>query len=603
MVRKQLNNIEIAELLRSVAAAYEIKPRGEANRFRIVAYERAADAIEHATSEVRDLWEEGKMPEIPGIGSSIARHLDELFKTGRVKHFDSVFKGLPEAMFPLMKVPGIGAKTAYKLTRELGIKSKEEALDMLEKAAREEKIRKIAGFGEESEADILKSIQEFKGKVGGGKRMLLPFGSAIAERIVEWLKKHPAVERAEPLGSLRRQVSTVGDVDIAVASKNPKEVIKHFTKFPQKSRVIESGEHTSSILLPGGEQVDLMVQPPKAFGALLQHFTGSKHHNIALREYALKRKLSLSEYGIKRDDKIQTYEDEEAFYNALGLKFIPPELREDTGEIEAAQRSAQGEHPGLPKLVELNDIKGDFHLHSNFPIKPSHDEGSASFLEMVEFGEELGYEYIGFTEHNPATSKNSEREILELIKRKNEAIEKINYSREKAEKKGIKKVFNGLEIDIQPNGKLAVPDKAFDLLDYAIVSIHSSFRQTKIEQTKRVLSGLSHPKAKILGHPTARRLNEREGIDLNWDEIFDFCRRHDKWLEINSWFDRLDLPDVLVREAVKLGVGMIINTDSHHLDHMNLMRYGVSVARRGWAEKKNIVNTLSYHEFVKKLGR
>ncbi|MBI4058102.1 hypothetical protein HY405_02230 [Candidatus Microgenomates bacterium] len=609
-MRKDMTNQEIAELLRSVAAAYELKPQSEQNiRFRITAYQRAADAVEHATSELKDLWEEGKLDQIPGVGSSIAQHLDELFKTGNVRHFHAVFSNLPPAMFTLLRVPGIGAKTAFKLTRELKITSRERAIEELEKAAKNGAIRTIAGFGADSENDILRSIEEIKGRTD---RMLLPYATVIAEEVVEWLKKHPFVKRVDPLGSLRRQVATVGDVDIAVASDKSREVIEHFGNYPKKSHIIEAGEHTSSLVLPGGAHIDLMVQPPEAYGALLQHFTGSKHHNIALREYALKKKMSLSEYGIKKlktsayakalagrqNSKLKTFATEEDFYKELDLLWIPPELREDTGEIEAALRSAQGKLPGLPKLVELSDIKGDFHLHSSFPIKTSHDEGQDSFEKMVKRAGELGYEYLGFSEHNPSQSTVSKKEAIELLESKSEAIEQINYSMKKSEKERVRKVFNGLEIDILPNGKLAIPEEGLEFLDYAIVSIHSSFRQSKKEQTKRVIAGLSHPKAKILGHPTARRLQKREGIELEWEEIFAFCKKHEKALEVNSWYDRLDLSDILVREAVKHGVKLIINTDSHEVSHMELMRYGVSVARRGWAEKGDVVNTWDWTKFV-----
>ncbi len=585
-----MTNQEVAQLLQAVAAAHQLKPGGANTRFRVVAYERAADAAEHATSELKDVWEEGKLDTIPGFGSNITGYLDELFKTGKVSHFKTIFAGLPPALFELIRVPGVGVKTAFKLTKKLGIKDESRAIELLERAAREGKIRTIPGFGEDSEADIIRSIEEIKGRTG---RMLLPYATQIAEDVVGWLRKHPAVVRADPLGSLRRQVATVGDVDVAVASKKPREVIEHFTKYPKKARVLEAGERTSSIVLPGGSQVDLMVQPPESYGSLLQHFTGSKHHNIALREFALKHGMSLSEYGIKIHGKLRNFKTEEEFYKALGLDWIPPELREDTGEIEAALEGK------LPKLIDIDDIKGDLHLHSSFPIKTSHDEGTANFEEMIRRGEELGYQYLGFSEHNPSQSGNTKKQILELLRKKKEAIEEINYSRGKSEKKRINKVFNGLEIDIKPDGDLAIPEEGFEFLDYAIVSVHSSFRLSKKDQTKRVLSGLSHPKAKILGHPTTRRLNRREGIELDWEQIFELCKKHDKWLEINSWFDRLDLSDTLVREAVKHGVKMVINTDSHQLEHMEIMRYGVSVARRGWATKDDIANTWDWTRFSK----
>lgn len=589
-MHRNMTNSELAELLRSVAAAYELKPQGTFNRFKIIAYQRAADAIERSSGEVKDLWDEGKLSEIPGIGPAIAGYLKELFETGRVRHFQSVFSNLPPALFSLLQVPGIGAKTAFKLTKELGIKKEKEVIKKLTQAALLGKIRRIPGFGKESETVILQNLEEFKGRTN---RILLPYALQTADAIVSYLRQNPKVVKVDPLGSLRRQVSTVGDVDIAVASADPKSVISYFTKFPKKSRILEAGEHTASILI-GTTQVDLMVQPPEAYGALLQHFTGSKHHNIALREFSLKKGMSLSEYGIKIGGKLKKFESEEKFYEALGLEWIPPELREDNGEIEAAQRSAQGKLSGLPTLVELADIKGDFHLHSNFPIKTSHDEGSVSFVQMIELADELNYEYLGFSEHNPAQSANTSKQMIDLIKRKNEAIEKFNYSRENKREKRVRKIFNGLEVDILPSGKLPIPESAFEYLDYTIVSIHSSFRLNKKEQTERVIEGLSHPKAKIFGHPTARRLNKREGIELDWEEIFDFCQKNNKWLEINSWFDRLDLPDNLVREAIKYGVKMVINTDAHELSHMNLMRYGISVARRGWAEKKDIVNTLGF---------
>jgi DNA polymerase (family 10) len=580
------SNQEISQLLRSMAAAYEIK--GE-DRFRIAAYERAAASVEHATSEVKDLWDDKKLGELAGIGAAIASHLDELFRTGKVKHFDQVFKDLPPAMFTLLDLPGVGAKTAYKLCLNLKIKEPKKALSQLRIAAKKGRIRTIEGFGEETEKTILKAIKELRSR---SERILLPTASLLAEEILSWLKRSKAVERVETLGSLRRQVATVGDIDIAVASNQAKEVIKHFVVYPKKKRVLESGEAKASILLKGGQQVDLMVEPVEAFGALLQHFTGSKHHNIALREFALKKKMSLSEHGIKKGGKLMKFKTEEEFYNFLSLDYIPPELRENTGEIEAAQARK------LPKLIDLKDIKGDLHLHSNIPIEESHDPGTDTVEVMIEKAEALGYEYLGFTEHNPSISQHNEKQICNLLKAKKEKMEQINSSRTK---KILKKVYNGLEVDIRPNGKLAIPDEAYKLLDYVIASIHSSFRMEKEEMTKRVLEGLSPEKAKILGHPTGRLLGKREGYELDWEKIFEFCLKKKKWIEINAHPARLDLPDILVREAIKAGVKIIINTDSHAVEQMDLMSFGVSVAKRGWAEKKDIVNCLSYNRFAKTL--
>lgn len=583
-MHREMTNLEIAKLLKGVAAAYQVKEKQSPNdRFRIIAYQRAADAIEHATSEARNLWEEGKLDEIPGIGKAIAEHLDELFRTGKVKHLEEVMKDLPEAMFELVGIPGIGPKTAYKLTKVLGITKAHGAVEKLKEAAEKGRIKEIEGFGEQSEKEILASLAEVAERT---RRLPLPYASGIAEDVVAWLRKNPNVKRADPLGSLRRQVSTVGDIDIAVATNKPKEVIEHFTYYPKKTKILEKGIATASILLPGSVQVDLMVQPPPAYGALLQHFTGSKHHNIVLRTLAQKKGMSLSEYGIKKNNTLIKFATEEDFYKTLGMKWIPPEIRENNGEVEAALKDK------LPDLITLEDIKGDFHMHTNIIMETSHDQGRSSPEDHIKEAERLGYEYIAFSEHNPKSAL-SEARALDLLKRRKEKINKLNEKYKKVH------VFNSLEIDIGPDGKLALSEKAFDLIDFAIVSVHSSFRGPKDRQTKRVLKALEHPKAKIFGHPTGRKLNEREGADYDWEKIFDFCKKHNKWLEINSWPDRLDLPDSLVHEAVKRGIRLTIDTDSHAVSHMTGMKYGVSVARRGWAEKKDIVNTLGYTDIRK----
>ena len=519
--------------------------------------------------------------------------MDELFRTGKVKNFESILKPFPPAIFERMEVPGIGPTTALKLCKEYGITRAHSAISKLEKAAKKHKLDKI-----------LQGIAELKGRT---RRMLLHVAQTTADSVIEWLKMIPQVRQAHTLGSLRRQASTVGDVDISVASDDPQAVIAHFVKYPHKSRVIEAGDRTASLLLPNEYQVDLMVQPPAAYGALLQHFTGSKHHNIALREYALKKGYSLSEYGIRktlrpsltaqdasrrlelREGVGVSYEfpTEEKFYNFLGLDWIPPELREDTGEIGlAAERK-------LPHLVELSDIKGDLQIHSNIDIEPSHDIGTSSINQIAQQAKSLGYEYVGLTDHNPSVSNHSEKQIMDLIQMRTNIIhneERVIY------------MFNGLEIDIQSDGRRALPDAALELLDYACVSIHSSFRQTRKAMTSRVLAAFDHPKVKFFAHPTGRLLQEREGVELDWDQIFDFCVKNHKWLEIDGWPNRLDLPDVQVREAIKYGVKIVIDTDSHAAGQLELMRYGISVARRGWATKNAIINTANLTDMKKLIG-
>jgi len=588
-----MTNLEIAELLRDVAAAYQLKGAAE-NKFKIIAYQRAADAVEHATSELKDLWDDGKLDEVPGIGPSIAEHLDEIFKTGSSKHFEEVMKGLPPAMFEFMKVPGIGPKTAFKLVTQLDIKSMAE----LESAAKSGKIAKLEGFGEESESDILKSVQEQRSKKNV-VRHLLPYAEATAGLIINWMMKDKNVKRADPLGSLRRRAATIGDIDLSAATVKPAEVLEHFTKYPEVQRVLEKGTRTASIIIPGNIQVDLMVETPEGYGSLLQHFTGSKHHNIALRELALKKGFSLSDYGVKKlkdkSQKLIKFGTEESLYKFFGLEMIPPEIREDTGEIEMAR-----EHK-VPKLVELKDIKADLQIHTNFDIETSHDIGASSMEDLVKKGSELGYEYLAFTEHNPSQKGHTDKQIVELLNKKREKVEQLNYSLTKSNTNSVQHVFNSLEIDMKSDGTLPVPEEGMQTLDFALVSIHSNFDLERADQTKRVLTALANPKVKIFAHPTGRKLNEREGAELNWPEIFEFCVKHNKWLEINADPARLDLPDSLVREGVKLGVKFTLGTDSHHKDGMNNMEFGVSVARRGWLSAGDIINTRSLNDFEKLL--
>ncbi len=599
-----MSNLEIVNLLRAVASAYQIKDEKK-NKFKIIAYERAADALEHASSEAKDLWDDGKLTDLAGIGPSIAGHLGELFRSGSSKHFEEVLTGIPPSVFELIKLPGVGPKNGFKLATIFNINDKNPVEHLL-RLAMKGKIAELEGFGEDSQKAIIAGIEEFQNK--GEKRMLLPYALEQSQLVIEWLNKSPAVKEASVLGSMRRKAATVGDIDIAVASDEPETVFDHFVNYPNTKRVIERGDRSATILIPPELHVDLMVQPTNAFGSLLQHFTGSKHHNVALREYALKKDLSLSEYGIKtvagraqKVDKIQTFENEKDFYNFLGISYIPPELREDKGEIEAAEKSYQGKKPGLPELIELADIKADLQIHSNFDIETSHDLGVSSMEELARKADSLGYEYVAFTEHNPSQTGHSDKDIIEILKRKKETVEKLNYSLNILNLKSVKKVYNSLEIDILPDGRLPVPDAGLATLDFALVSIHSSFTQDKLKATKRVLAALNHPKVQIFAHPTGRKIQEREGADLDWEAVFAFCLKNNKWIEINADPMRLDLPDYLVHEAVKKGVKMTMGTDAHHKDHLDNMENAVFVARRGWAEAKNIVNSNKLESFEKML--
>ncbi len=583
-----VSNREIAHLLRSVAAAHLIKNK---NRFRIIAYENAADSIEHLNREIKDIWQEGKLDTVPHIGKTIADGLDEYFRKGYSTHFKSLFKGIPSTVFILMDVPSIGPKKAYKLVKEFHLTNESTVIEDLKKICLAGKIAVLPTFGEKSQQAILHALELYEKRQSSfSRRMPLPYAYALAEEIIIYLKKLSVVKKANALGSLRRMVTTIGDIDIAVATNTKKsaEIIKHFLAFPRKISVDNAGEKKASIIVTPGIRVDLRVQDIDNYGPMLQYFTGSKAHNVKLREYALKKGLSLSEYGIKtvKGGALMKFRTEEEFYRFLGLQYPPPEIREGTDEIEIAKKHE------LPKLVELKDIKGDLHLHSNYDLKPSHDLGENNYVEILKRAKQLEYEYLGFSDHNPKMSGLSEEEIIKIMKKRKELIERTCSTKAN----GIS-YFIGLEVDILPSGELALPSGAFKYIDYLIISIHSLFRLDVKTMTKRVIKALDHPKVRILAHPTGRLIGKREGYELEWDTIFEACKKKDIAVEINAWPERLDLPDTLVRDALEHGVKFCIDTDAHANFHMDNMKYGVAVARRGWAEKHDIINALDKKQF------
>ena len=575
------SNKGVSHLLRSVAAAYLLK--GE-NKFKIIAYENAADVVEHLSREIKDIWEDGKLYEIQGIGASIASHLDEYFKKGYSTHFVTIFKGIPFTVFELTKVRSIGPKKAFKLVDNLKLYNPESLFEDLKTACLEGRVALLPGFGKKSEKEILNAIEHYLQAKDKIYRMTLPYAYRLAEEIIEYLRKNPKVKRVDALGSLRRMAPTIGDIDLAavVEKDDFQAVIDYFTKYPKAVKVENAGVTKASIIVHPDVRVDLRVIEEESFGSMLQYFTGSKAHNIKLREYALKKGYSLSEYGIKRleDEKLFKFSNEEEFYKFLGLSYIPPEIREGEEEIDLALRKS------LPKLVKLSEIKGDFHVHSSYDLKPSHDLGTHSYEELCKEAMSLGYSFIGFSDHNPNMSNNSREEIVTILKERKTYIDKI-ISSKKFERI---KIFIGLEVDILPDGSLALPDEAFEYLDFVIASVHSSFNLSISAMTKRVLKALSYPKVKILGHPTGRLLNKREGFELDWEKVFEFAKKKSIALEINSWPERLDLPDTLVKEAGKYGCIFAINTDAHAKEHLANMRFGVAMARRGYLTKEQVVN-------------
>lgn len=575
----QASNQQIAKLLREIAAAYTITKKG--NIFEIRAYENAADSIEHSTSEIKDLWEERKLDEVPGLGKSMQGYLDELFKEGKVKHFEAVKKGIPNIVFELLDISGIGPKTALELSK-IGVKSQD---DLRGKIKSGELVKK--GFSSKIAQNIMQSLERGGNQTG---RMLLPYATAQADRILTYLKKSKDVIDADPLGSLRRQVATVGDLDFSASSKNPKAVIDYFVRMPGVNRVVDQGANKATVILDSGIQVDLLAGHPESYGALLQHFTGSKGHNIHLRTLAEKRGLSLSEYGVResRSQRVKETKTEEDFYQLLNMQAPPPEIREDTGEIEVALAHK------LPDLVELKTIKGDLHTHSNFPFpNPSHGPGENSLQDLIRKAKDLGYEFIGISDHPPGHGIVSKDQMIKAVEKRTKIIQDLK------KKTNNTRVLNGLEIDILGDGSLSVPDEALQTLDYCIAGIHSGHRGSKEIITKRLMAALVNPHVDIISHPTNRLLNERESSEADWDEIFKLAAKNNKLLEINGYPNRLDLRDDLIRRGLEFGVKFIINTDAHLVNQMDNMRFGVSVARRGWATKKEVVNSWPWTDFAK----
>ena len=559
---EKYGNKEIAALLRKLAAVYIIT--GE-NKFKITAYQKAADAVENLSRNLFDLWQEGRLKEVPGIGVSLAYYLDEYFKNGHCCHFDEILKKIPPSVFVLMNISGIGPKKAFALVKALKIFDEKTVVSDLKNACFSGKVAKIKGFGEKSQSQILKAIEIFKKRKEQSSRMILSYAFSLAKEIIDYLKKNPLVKEAEASGSLRRFAPTVGDIDILVKTHDDKKVITHFTQFPKTLKVDNAGEKKASITVSPNTKIDLRVCDEKSYGAMLQYFTGSKAHNIKLREYALKKGYSLSEYGIKdlKTKKFYQFEKEEDFYRFLGLAPIPPELREGTNEIDLAKNKK------VPKLLNLSQIKGDLHIHSSFDLKSSHDLGEASFLEIAKFGKSLGYSYVGFSDHNPKFRGDlSDNEIVEILKKRKRLI------KESLEGVGIG-YFIGLEVDILSDGELALPKEAIFYVDYLIASVHSGFSYDKRKMTRRILKALDFPKVKILGHPTGRLLGKREEINVFWEEVFEKVKKKNIALEINAWPLRLDLPEILVRQAKNFGLKFIINTDAHSLKEMTGMFFGV----------------------------
>jgi len=562
---EDVRNLEVARVLYEIADLLEMK--GE-DRFRPIAYRRAAREIEAIPEDLEDLWREGGLPRlrrISGIGEAIAEKIDQYLREGKVDALEELKKEFPPGLVRVMSIPGVGPKTASVLWRKLGITG----LEDLRRAAEQGQLRRLKGFGEKSEEKILRGIKLVSEQ---GNRTLLANAWEIAEEVIAYLKDHAPIEKISPAGSLRRMREDVGDIDILAVSSEPSRVREAFTKMPIVEQVVLAGETKATVIRRGGVQIDLRIVEPASWGAALQYFTGNKDHNIHLRSMAQNRGWKLNEYGLFESDRPIAGETEEGIYSALGLRWMPPELREETGEIDAAFR---GE---LPRLVELKDIRGDFHVHTE------ESDGVETLETIVQIAVQKGYEYIGISDHSPsltiANGLDADRLRMHLahIRRANREME------------GKLTVLAGTECDILENGALDYPDEILAQLDYVIVSVHSKFNLPEKEQTDRVLKAIENPHVNIYAHPTTRLLGQREPIAIDLEAVMEVAAESGTALEINAYPNRMDLNGAAARLAKEKGCKIAVDTDTHTRGHLDYMRFGVGMARRAWLGPEDIVN-------------
>jgi DNA polymerase (family 10) len=568
-------NARVSEVLYEFGELLTIK----GDRFRSRAFNMAAQRVTALTEDIRSIRERGELQEIPGVGKSIAAIIEEVLDTGGSGKLEELRETLPQGVRELMELEGVGPKKALTLQRELGIAS----IDDLEAAIKEERLRGLRGFGEKTEQNLLRSIEEHRMMQG---RFLLGAVLPVIEEILDYLSASGAVLEAEVAGSARRRRETVGDLDILVASVEPDEAVRRFVSMPPVMRVLSQGSTKSTVVLERNLQVDLRVIPPEDYGAALQYFTGSKDHNVKLRTIAVRDGYKLSEYGLfKREtDRLVASGTEEEIYRVLGMDWIEPELRENRGEIEAAIEGR------LPKLVTEKEIRGDLHVHTKW------SDGTATIEEMAQAAMEKNWEYLAICDHSKSLGiargldEARLREQMAEIDGLNEGLEGFT-------------VLKGFECDIKADGKLDLPDSALEGLDFLVASVHSGFRATEEEMTERIITAIHNDHVSAIGHPTGRLIQKRMPYELNLERMFEAASTQGVMLEINAFPDRLDLDDVNSRAAMERGVTMSIGSDAHTAGQMDFVPLGVSVARRGWLEAKDVANTLPLRDLLRRLGR
>jgi len=569
-----LENSEVARVLYEIADYLELQ--GVA--FKPQAYRRAASAIESLDRNISEFHSAGTLRDIPGVGEAIADKITELVTTGKLSYMEKLRAETPPGLLDLLAVPDIGPKKAMLLFKELGIKS----VDDLKKAIFDHRLQGLKGFGAKTEERILQGIRVVESR--GGRALIgsaYETSTAIIGRIRE---RHPDI-KISMAGSLRRMKETIGDIDILVASGEPVAVMDTFVSMDGVEETVAKGETKSSVRLKTGIQVDLRVVPAGSWGAALQYFTGSKEHNVEIRKLAISKGMKISEYGLfERDSgKEIAAMDEGEVYNKLGLQFIPPELREDRGEIEAAARNS------LPELIGYDELKGDLHCHTEW------SDASGTIEEVWREAKKMGYEYVAITDHSQSlkiASGLSEGRLLEQIKEVKNIRERL----------GPPWLFAGSEVDVLGDGSLDFPRNVLDELDFAVMSVHSKFKMDEKAMTGRILAGLGDEKVKVFAHPTGRLIGQRVPYTFDFEKVVESAKDAGIALEINSFPDRLDLSDVNVRRSIEIGAKISIDSDAHSPEQMELVRYGVATARRGWASKSDIINAMPLSSLLKEWG-
>ena len=570
----ELKNLELSRIFEQIARILKIK--GE-NSFKIRAYEKITLVLENLPIDIETIYHQGGLKDIPGVGSAIAKKIEEFLTTGKLEYYEKLKETIPSGVIELLDISEVGPKTAKLLYEELGVDN----IEKLEKAVRRHQIKDLPGMGEKSETNILSGIELYKRRK---ERVLLGTALPAAEDIIEALSQLKEVNKINFAGSLRRKKETVGDIDILITSRKPEKIMKTFTSLPQMREILAEGLTKSSVITKDDIHIDLRVVEPMSYGAALQYFTGSKAHNIKLRELAVKRGLKINEYGVfgVKTNRRVAGESEEEIYQVLNLPFIPPELREDRGEIRAAQENK------LPQLIKYSQIRGDLHLHTKW------SDGAHTIKQMAEAAKKRGYKYIAITDHSQSL-KFAGGLTEERFKEQVEIIQKLNQ-----ELKDFT-ILSGIEVDIKSDGSLDFSDEILSKLDVVIAAIHSGFKQESKVITERIIKAMQNKLVSIIAHPTGRLIGYRESYQVDINKMMDIAAETRTILEINACPERLDLNDVYCRMAKDRGVQLAIETDAHSIDGLEFMNLGVDVARRGWLEEKDIINTLSLDKLLKRL--